>query len=142
MPKTTTQKPTTKKATKRQRATKKDQLSEDVPSIQDLREMQKTQVAQYNTVKNTATAYKGYVARGRKFLQRLVAKHQKGEGDADLPGEDIPIDELEKAFDKPPNRWSALALELYIVEKCYNEGYGESTADGIHGAFAELWDTM
>ena len=34
----------------------------------------------------------------------------------------IPTDELEKAFEKPPNRYSAMALEMFLVQKCFTDG--------------------
>lgn len=116
--------------------------SDQSPSIKSLRAIQRTEVDKYTTVKNTSAAYSGHLARGRAFLAKLVAKHKEN-GGMDMGGEEIPIDELEKAFDTPaPNRWSAFALELFLVEKCFNENLGSSTADGIQGAFAGLWDNM
>ena len=44
--------------------------------------------------------------------------------------------------DGPPNKYSALALEMFIIQKCFNEGCGEGTADSISSAFAALWDNM
>jgi hypothetical protein len=55
---------------------------------------------------------------------------------------DIDIDMMEKAFDNPPNKYSVMMLELYLVQKCLTEKKGKSTADGIHGAFADYWDNM
>jgi hypothetical protein len=112
--------------------------------LQGLQAIRKAEVLRYNTVKNTDSAYNGQRARGRGFLKNLVAKREKDE--ADGPG---PIDDgictavLAKAFDNgPPNKYSALALEMFIVQKCYTEGCGKDTADGIFSAFAELWDDM
>ncbi|KAF8969697.1 hypothetical protein BDZ97DRAFT_1794723 [Flammula alnicola] len=50
---------------------------------------------------------------------------------------------LEKAFDEPaPNKYSAHALEMFLIQKCFNEGCRKDTANGIHAAFAMLWDNM
>ena len=55
---------------------------------------------------------------------------------------DIDIDKMEKAFDNPPNKYSVMVLELYLVQKCLTEKKGKSTASGIHGAFTDYWDNM
>jgi hypothetical protein len=110
--------------------------------LQGLQAIRKAEVSRYNSVKNTDSAYNGHHSRGRGFLKNLVAKREKDEADG-------PIDDgictavLAKAFDNgPPNKYSALALEMFIVQKCFNEGCGKDTADGIFSAFAALWDDM
>jgi len=40
------------------------------------------------------------------------------------------------------NEYSAIALELYLTEKCFNEGHGISTGNGIQSAWAAYWDNM
>jgi hypothetical protein len=35
-----------------------------------------------------------------------------------------------------------MALELFLVQKCFTENLGKSTGDGIYGAFADYWDNM
>lgn len=114
--------------------------NESPATIQSLRAVQEAEVKKYTTVKNTAVAYRGHLAQGKKFLSEIVSKRQKN-GET-VCSEGIPTDELAKAFDKPPNRWSAVALELFLVEKCFLEKRKSSTADGIQGAFAAMWDTM
>ena len=71
-----------------------------------------------------------------------VVKDRQENGEGIMCSLGIPTDELEKAFDRPPNRYSAMALEMFLVQKCFTDGLGPSTADGIHGAFAAYWDTM
>ncbi|KAF8628513.1 hypothetical protein AX17_005987, partial [Amanita inopinata Kibby_2008] len=56
--------------------------------------------------------------------------------------ESIDLDLLEKAFEKPPNYLSSKALELFLVQKCFNEGCKKSVAEQIHMAFCNHWDTM
>jgi hypothetical protein len=114
----------------------------DSNDLRGLQAIRKAEVSRYNSVNNTDNAYTGQRSRGRGFLKNLVAKRMKDEADG-------PIDDgictavLAKAFDNgPPNKYSALALEMFIVQKCFNEGCGKDTADGIHGAFAALWDNM
>ena len=109
-------------------------------SLITLQKVQNEKVEEFSTVKNTNNAYNGYVARGVQFLKEVVKERR--ENREELCDVGIPTDELEKAFDKPPNKYSATALEMYLVQKCFTDGLGTSTADGIHGAFAAYWDTM
>lgn len=112
--------------------------------IQQLQAVRSAQITKYNDVKNTVSSYKGQIARGKAFLTELVEKRRgdvKGnDGCKDLDG--ISTDELEVAFDNPPNKLSAFALEMFLVQKCFNENRKKSTAESIHGAFAKYWDTM
>ena len=111
----------------------------DLRGLQAIRE---AEVLKYNSVKNTDSAYNGHRSRGRGFLKNLVGKRQKDEADG-LIDDGICTATLAKAFDNgPPNKYSALALEMFIVQKCFNEGCGKDTADGIFSAFAALWDGM
>jgi len=113
--------------------------SNDLRGLQGIRE---AEVSKYSSVKNTDNAYKGYRARGRGFLKNLIAK--RGAEETNGPVDDgICTAVLAKAFDDgPPNKYSALALEMFIVQKCFNEGCGKDTADGIFSAFAAHWDNM
>ena len=113
--------------------------SNDLQGLQAIRE---AEVSRYNSVKNTDSAYNGHRSRGRGFLKNLVAKRGKDEADG-LIDNGICTAVLAKAFDNgPPNRYSALALEMFIVQKCFNEGCGKDTAEGIFSSFAALWDNM
>ena len=110
-------------------------------SLKTLQKVRNEKVNEFSMVKNTNNAYNGHVARGVGFLKAVVKeRRENGEGMTCSLG--IPTDELEKAFNKPPNRYSAMALEVFLVQKCFTDGLGTSTADGIHGAFAAYWDTM
>jgi hypothetical protein len=109
-------------------------------SLETLQKVRNEKVNEFSTVKNTDDAYNGHVARGMGFLKAVVKERQEnGEVMCSLG---IPTDELEKAFDKPPNRYSAMALEMFLVQKCFTDNLGSSTADGIQGGFAAYWDTM
>ena len=120
-------------------ATGKGVESNDLRGLQAIR---KAEVLRYNSVKNTDSAYNGHRSRGRGFLKNLVAKRERDEGDGVID-DGICTALLAKAFDNgPPNKYSALALEMFIVQKCFNEGCGKDTADGILSAFAALWDEM
>ncbi|KAK7057802.1 hypothetical protein R3P38DRAFT_3546631 [Favolaschia claudopus] len=100
--------------------------------------------AKYTNAENTTKAYGGYLARGDEFLAAVVEeRRQRREKDPDWVCEQgIDTDLLAKAFSKPPNQHSAIALEMFITQKCLVEGLGKSTADGIHGAYAKYWDNM
>lgn len=110
-------------------------------TVKALKSVRKAEVGRFTTVKNTDSSYQGHVSCGKAFLHDLIMRHcenSKGE----VCSEGIWTDELERAFENPPNRHSALALELFLVQKCFTEGHTVSTADGIYGGFAALWDKM
>jgi hypothetical protein len=112
---------------------------DDLQGLQGIRE---AEVSKYNKVKNTDSAYSGQRSRGRGFLKNLVTKRKKDEVNGPL-NDGICTALLAKAFDDgPPNKYSALALEMFIVQKCFNEGCGKDTADSIFSAFAAFWDKM
>lgn len=118
----------------------------------------KTATAQFNALQSqkaavrnefskgqrTRSAYKGYLNRGRDILADIVKERRLKEKTTKgwkCP-EGIDTNLLEKAFEGPPNKHSAMALELYLTQKCVVEGCKKSTADGIHGAFADYWDNL
>ena len=120
-------------------ATGKGVESNDLHGLQAIR---KAEVSKYKSVKNTDSAYNGQRSRGRGFLKILCAKREKDEVDG-LVDDGICTAILAKAFDDgPPNKYSALALEMFIVQKCFNEGCGKDTAWGIFSAFAAFWDEL
>jgi len=109
-----------------------------------LQTLQKTRVAcrnEFGRSKNTKSNYAGYIKRGKSFLADIVAE-RRANGEGVICKEGITTDVLEKAFENPPNKYSAMALELFLVQKCFTENLGKSTGDGIHGAFADYWDNM
>ena len=123
---------------KPQRASKKARVT--AAPLATLQKTRNVQVKELTSVKNTSNAYGGHLDRGVRFLASMVEERRtRGE---DICSEGIPTNELEKAFDKPPNRFSAMAVEMFLVQKCFVQGLGKDTADGIHGAFARYWDTM
>ncbi|KAH9948145.1 hypothetical protein B0H21DRAFT_848678 [Amylocystis lapponica] len=105
---------------------------------------------QFMLAEKTGTAYAGYIKRGKVFLADLVSSRKAdlaaGNGGApDVPdgnGEMIDFDELAVAFEKPPNRYSALALELFMVEKCMNQDLGIQTGQSTYSAFKKHWEMM
>ncbi|KAF8798245.1 hypothetical protein BYT27DRAFT_7264839 [Phlegmacium glaucopus] len=111
-----------------------------ISTLKTLQKVRNAKCVEFSTVKNTDSAYNGHIARGMQFLREIVKeRRENGERACSLG---IPTDELKRAFDKPPNWYSAMALEMFLVQKCFTDGLGSSTADGIHGAFASYWDTI
>ncbi|KAJ7920082.1 hypothetical protein B0H13DRAFT_1867987 [Mycena leptocephala] len=99
---------------------------------------------EFSKGRRTKAAYTGYLNRGRDILVHIVKERRLKEKTTrgwKCP-EGIDTGLLEKAFEGPPNKHSAMALELYLTQKCVVEGRGKSTAEGIHGAFADYWDNL
>lgn len=88
---------------------------------------------------STSTRYDDYVNAAREFLKVLCTGQEAGLS-VDASEDDINPTLLALAFDDTPSRYSATALEMYITHKCISQGCKESTATGIHAAFAKLWD--
>jgi hypothetical protein len=112
-------------------------------SLETLQKLKESSRAEHSRPKRTRDNYAGYVGRGKLFLEGLVAERQANINRVDDNlDNDIDIDMLEKAFDNPPNKYSVMVLELYLVQKCLTENKGNSTAAGIQGAFTDYWDNM
>ncbi|KIJ89479.1 hypothetical protein K443DRAFT_16071 [Laccaria amethystina LaAM-08-1] len=108
--------------------------------FETLQNIHDARLVEYGKSKNTNKAYAGHISRGRKFLADIVAERElKG---IEVCDKGIPTNELAKAFDKPPNRHSAVALEFFLVQKVFTEELSKSYAEGIQGAFADYWDKM
>ncbi|TFK49186.1 hypothetical protein OE88DRAFT_1810043 [Heliocybe sulcata] len=141
--------PSTSKSTRKSK-------SKATPTITDLNNQIKSNVAQHLQAGKTTAAYDGHIRRGKAFLEDLV-RTRRAEQTMQMPNPDellekeaandageevIDIDILAQAFEKPPNRYSALALEMFLSEKCINQSLGESTAEGIFAAFKKMWELM
>ena len=101
----------------------------DHAKLQELRDAGKKQ---WMLAPNTSTTYKGHVDRGRRFLSQLVTS-KRASGIENLDG-------LDSALDDIPNKHSAYVLELFLTEKCFNQGLTYQTSEGIYSAFMKLWD--
>ncbi|KAJ7792481.1 hypothetical protein B0H14DRAFT_3563421 [Mycena olivaceomarginata] len=100
---------------------------------------------EFGKAQNTRDAYKGYLARGIAIVKDVVAERMRLEKEdpGALPDCDIiDVKLLATALQGPPNKHSVYALSLYLTQKCVEEGFGKSTANGIHGAFANYWDNL
>lgn len=96
--------------------------------------------------KGTRSQYSGHLDRGRRFLRDVVEQKYKARTDSisaqSLAPEfdsDEDIETYSHAFDPIPNRYSAPALELFLVQKGLMEGRGISTTWGVFSAFKDLW---
>ena len=110
------------------------------PTVRELEHIKKVNHDEHAQPKATKNNYKGYIKRGKEFLAQLVERRRAEE---DMMMDELDTEILERAFDgDQPNEYSATALELYLTEKCFNEGHGKSTANGIQSAWAAFWDNM
>ncbi|KAF4586434.1 hypothetical protein AB1N83_010834 [Pleurotus pulmonarius] len=129
----------------RSKSQKQKDSSAPKPS-QGLRELQAQRdsgVAEHARAVRTVEAYEGYIKRGREFLAGMVKRHQDArDSGCNEESDGLDLCLLAKAFDEPPNRYSAEALGLFITQKCFTEGCSMSTAEGIQGAFANFWDNL
>lgn len=100
--------------------------------------------ASFSQAPRTAKQYARYVEMGKEFLANVVTqRRERVEKEPSwMCPQGIDTDILAEAFEKPPNKHSVFALELFLTQKCIVEGNGKSTAEGVHGAFAKHWDTM
>ena len=122
-------------------------------TLNTLRERRSTAKKDHLRAPKTTTAYDGHIRRGKAFLAKLVEEARQGattEADsAPLPAqleadpdEDIDYSLLAVASDNPPNRYSPHALELFMTQKCIEEGCSKSLCDQIHAAFKAYWMCM
>ena len=95
--------------------TRKKKSQSATSSLKTLQKVRNQKVNEFSTVKNTDNAYNGHVARGVAFLKEVV-KDRQDNGEGMMCSLGIPTDELEKAFDRPPTRYSAMALEIFLVQ--------------------------
>jgi hypothetical protein len=130
-----------KKRTPYQRK-KKDQNADAArqPGFQGLLQIKATNEKEYGQPKRTRKAYEGYIKSGKAFLNELVMNRRQDDKTMEDRQE---TDGLEQAFSLDrPNRYSAMALELFLTQKCLHKGLGASTAVGIHAAWTAYWDNM
>jgi hypothetical protein len=134
--------------------TKRKAADTPLPSLAELDETRKSSKKQFRNVQNTDEKYLGYITQGKKFLEALVEGQRNScrvnpseciddTGNRRTPEEAIfEIEEMARALDNPPNKYSAMIVESYIIQKCMTEGFGKSTAEGIQSAFIQHWNEM
>jgi len=110
------------------------------PGFRGLLQIKATNEKEYGQPERTRKAYERYIKSGKAFLAELVTSRRQ---DDKTEEEHQETDGLEKAFNSDrPNQYSAMALELFLTQKCLHEGLGASTAVGIHAAWSAYWDNM
>jgi hypothetical protein len=138
-PKITTGRKTKPGGTKRSKST--------TPTLEALDQAKAAGKARFSRPMRTRDAYDGYLLRGKEFLARLVMDRRRqraAKGDEGISlSDDVNTDELAKAFDETgPNKYSPIALEYFLTQKCFTEDRGMATAWRIHAAFCDYWDHM
>lgn len=121
-------------------------------TLEALREHRDTTKQDNLLADNTNKAYEGHVKRGKEFLANVVRKAcQEG---ADVASSSFPLPAqleadagidyavLKTAFEEPPNRYSPYALELFLTQKCIEEGCAQSLSEQVHAAFKNHWGKM
>ena len=121
---------------------KKGTTSSATPNLDNLHKTRDAGKKKHMFAEGTDGNYTGHLDRGSRFLASLVAdkKNSAESSEEGFFDRDINPDEMAKAFDKIPNKYSAPMLELFLVQKCMTENCTQSTAHGIHAAFIRLWD--
>jgi hypothetical protein len=123
---------------------KKRQAKKGLPSLSDLEAAKEAGKKKYRNAQKTDSTYLGYIKRGKEFLEKIVdALRQTGpKGEERVEDWEVRIKRCAEAFENPPNEYSVGMLEHWMVQKCFNEDLGRSTAEGIHAAFIRHWDSM
>ncbi|KAF7797065.1 hypothetical protein EIP86_008257 [Pleurotus ostreatoroseus] len=140
--------PESKSKTKKKRARtkkgKKTKRPTEVGSLEELQAAGEASKKDWYHAPNTTENYDGHVRRGKEWLERLVDQSRLNPNlvVADSNGDPIDIDEFAQAFSRPPNRYSALALHLLLIEKCIRQGLSVSTCDSVYSAFKDMWWMM
>jgi hypothetical protein len=112
------------------------------PNLDDLNKTRDAGKKKHMFAEGTDGNYSGHLDRGFRFLASLI-EEKKTSAESSEEGffdQDINIDEMAKAFNLVPNKYSAPMLELFLVQKCMTENCTQSTAHGIHAAFIRFWD--
>ena len=126
---------------KKQKIPAKKKTKPATANLETLKKTKESGLTEFGHAKRTTSAYTRYIDRGKEFLAEIVAQRRES-GEGGICKQGIDTDVLARAFETPPNKHSAAALELFLVQKCFTENLGKSTAQGIHAAFTDYWDNM
>ncbi|RDB24502.1 hypothetical protein Hypma_008295 [Hypsizygus marmoreus] len=91
--------------------------------------------------RNVQVAFQRHFNDAGSYLAALVDR-RRDNGDGGVGADGVDTDLLEKAFDFPPNKYSALALESYLIHMCFEKNRGISTAEAIVSTFTHYWFHM
>jgi hypothetical protein len=111
----------------------------EMVGVEEMRQLGAASREKFGKAKCTREQYQRYVEHGKDFLAACVQQRREL---CETAKDGVDDELLAKAFDKPPNKMSAEALELFLVHKCLREECGSSTSVSIHSAFAWYWDNM
>ncbi|PFH47044.1 hypothetical protein AMATHDRAFT_50583 [Amanita thiersii Skay4041] len=116
-------------------------VASSATSLVTLKKISNRNREEYGKSKCTRENYSRYLRQGKEFLRACIAEHHMKDESETSDGFNTHL--LECAFDRP-NRHSAEALEMFLVDKCLKDetSCGKSTAEGIQAAFCDYWDTM
>lgn len=126
----------------KKRAGKKKNTDTPVPSSADYAQLSAEGKAKHLLATKSVGKYDALVKQGKTFLEKFVTARRSSCDELEHGEEVLDNDVLEKAFDNPPNRYSAKALEYFLVDRCIINGCQEGTAAGIHAAFLFYWERM
>jgi hypothetical protein len=111
-------------------------------SLSALKEISAQNRRQYGKSERTQKSYMTYVQKGKAWLTENTERLRKGLKDGEDSVDGVNVSLWESAFDYPPNKYSASALELFLTKRCFEDNLGQSTAELIQAAFADYWDNM
>lgn len=131
------------KRTSKRQAQKGKSQPENVGTIDELQAAGDESRSQWMLASKTKESYEGYVRRGKEWLAKIVEASQSSDlVEEDGEGNPVDLTMFALSFEKPPNRYSARALHLYLIEKCVRQGFGVNTCDSIYSAFKKMWENM
>lgn len=115
---------------------------EEVLSVEEMMQLGATNREEFGLAKCTREQYARYLRQGQEYLAVCVQRRQETMAAA-KDGMDDNL--LSKAFEKLPNKYSHIALELFLTQKCLRDSEarcGAATGVSIYAAFAWYWDNM
>lgn len=126
-------------------------------SLHHLQTLAAAKTKKYLKSGNTTEAYQGYIKRGKEFLASFFNEEHEaegiwkagleqglsGDGESEIDGKTMLDDEeFRDAFEGCPSNSTPQAIAMFLAFKCFEQGNGKSTADGIHAAFITEYDQM
>lgn len=87
----------------------------EILSIEDMKKLGATNREEFGLAKCTREQYARYLRQGKEFLAACVKRRRETKAAAK---DGINDELLSQAFDKPPNKYSADALEWFLIQKC------------------------
>ncbi|KAG6908157.1 hypothetical protein DXG01_005918 [Tephrocybe rancida] len=95
------------------------------------------QHAQSGPSQRMQPVYDAHIMQAKEFLDSLVLQRRQ-----DNVEDGVDTDLLAASFDEPPNKYSAMSLEYFLIHRYHRDGMSTSTALGIQQAFCHYWGSM